>query len=78
MNKERNTGAGWVVYQGDTILSEGRKYCGKWMEVADAEATAALEAVEAAIEHAPQNSTNLRLCLDNTSVVGELTLRQTE
>jgi ribonuclease HI len=69
MNKERNTGAGWTVYQGTTILSEGLKNCGRWMEVADAEATAALEAVKTAIEHAPQDSTNLWLCLDNISVV---------
>jgi surface antigen len=39
------------------------------MGVADAEAVAALEAVKSAIEHAPQNSTNLWLCLDNISVV---------
>jgi hypothetical protein len=39
------------------------------MEVADAEAVAVLEAVKTAIEHAPQNSTNLWLCLDNISVV---------
>jgi len=67
--KERNTGAGWAIYQGDTMLSEGRKNCGRWMEVADAEAEAALEALKAALEHAPPDSTNLWLCLDNGSVV---------
>jgi ribonuclease HI len=65
--KGRNTGAGWAIYQGDTLLSEGRKNCGKWMEVVDAEA--ALEALKAALEHAPLDSTNLWLCLDNGSVV---------
>jgi hypothetical protein len=29
MNQERNTGAGWAVYQGDMLLSEGRKNCGR-------------------------------------------------
>jgi hypothetical protein len=55
--------------QGDTMLSEGRKNCERWMEVADAEAEAALRS--------PQNSTRTRtprqhqplLCLDNGSVV---------
>ena len=51
------------------MLSEGRKNCGKWMEVADAEAEAALEALKAALEHAPLDSTNLWLCLDNGSVI---------
>jgi ribonuclease HI len=67
--KGRNTGAGWAVYQGDIVLSEGRKNCGRWMEVADAEAEAALEGMEAALKHAPPGSTNLWLCLDNGSVV---------
>jgi ribonuclease HI len=43
--------------------------CGKWLEVADAEAEAALEAVNAAHEHAPPGSTSLWLCADNKSVV---------
>jgi hypothetical protein len=59
MNKTGNTGAGWVVYRGDTLLVEGRKSCGKWLEVADAEAEAALEAVKAACEQAPLGSTSL-------------------
>jgi ribonuclease HI len=69
MNNSRNTGAGWAVYQGSTLLSEGRKNCGKWMEVADAEAEAALEAVKAACEHATPGTTSLWLCIDNRSVV---------
>jgi hypothetical protein len=68
MNKERNTGAGWAIYQGDTMLFDGRKNCERWMEVADAEAEAALEAIKTALEHAPPDSTNLWLCLDNGSV----------
>jgi hypothetical protein len=65
--KGRNTGAGWAVYQGDIVLSEGRKNCGRWMEVADAEAEAALEGMEAALKHVPPGRTNLWLCLDNGS-----------
>jgi ribonuclease HI len=68
MNKTGNAGAGWVVYRGDTLLVEGRKSCGKWLEVADAEAEAALDAVKAACEQAPLGSTSLWLCTDNKSV----------
>jgi hypothetical protein len=39
------------------------------MEVADAEAEAALEAVKAACEHATPGTTSLWLCIDNRSVV---------
>jgi ribonuclease HI/exonuclease III len=69
MNKAGSTGAGWAVYRGDALLVEGRKSCGKWLEVADAEAEAALEAVKAAHEHAPPGSTSLWLCTDNKSVL---------
>jgi hypothetical protein len=64
MNKERNTGAGWTVYQSE---SHGRENCGRWMEATDAEAAvvAALKAVKTVIEHASQNSTSL----DNISVI---------
>jgi hypothetical protein len=61
MDKERNTGAGWAIYQGDAMLFEGRKNCGRWM----AEAEAALEAVKTALDHAPPDSTNLWLYLDS-------------
>ena len=35
MNKEGNTGGGWTVYQGTTILSEDWKNRGRWMEIAN-------------------------------------------
>ena len=55
------------------MLFEGRKNCGRWMEVADTEA--ALEAVKTALEHAPPDSTNLWLCLNNGSVIEGINIK---
>ena len=51
------------------------KNCGQWMEVADAEAEAALEAVKVACKHATPDSTDLWLCIDNKSVVDGINTR---
>jgi len=75
LSETRNSGAGWAVYQGNTLLAEGRKSCGPWMEVADAEAEAALEAVKAAYKYATPGSTDLWLCIDNKSVVERINTR---
>lgn len=72
------TGAGWVVARHDQILTEGRKYCGVYQEVIDAEAIAAREAVRAAMEYATDDSAKLWLCLDNLSVVQNLQATTTE
>ncbi|KAL5601097.1 uncharacterized protein BROUX77_005346 [Berkeleyomyces rouxiae] len=65
------TGAGWVVgYPEDTLA--GSIPTGKWNEVADAEAIAALHALECAeVEYAGQSKT-LHRCLDNRSVVDRI------
>lgn len=66
---EGNTGAGWVVYQGNRLIASGHGACGKLSEVADAEALAALHGMRDAVRLAPNNATDLFLFIDNYSVV---------
>lgn len=77
-NERGATGAGWVVYHGDTPIKEEGKYCGIFQEVIDAEAIAACEAVIAATRYR-RNATSptgkLWICLDNQSVCTRLQKR---
>ncbi|KAL2885136.1 putative double-stranded RNA/RNA-DNA hybrid binding protein [Ceratocystis lukuohia] len=68
-NSDGDTGAGWAVYFRGKILAQGKGSCGRYREVADAEAIAALKAVRAAAEVAPSQAEGLNLCVDNLGVV---------
>lgn len=63
------TGAGWLVEKRNITLAEGRKACGSWKEVYDAEAEAALEGIKCAKACASHDCIDkVYLCLDNRSV----------
>lgn len=68
------TGAGWAVYdnKGQNSICEGKKTCGNWREVIDAEAEAALEGIRSALNTVGNQRCKLWLCLDNQSVLRRL------
>ncbi|KAL2889768.1 putative double-stranded RNA/RNA-DNA hybrid binding protein [Ceratocystis lukuohia] len=74
-DSDRNTGAGWAVYHGGKTLAQGSGACGKFREVADAEAIAALRAVRIAAEVAPPQAEGLNLCVDNLGVAKRISKR---
>ncbi|KAL2886028.1 putative double-stranded RNA/RNA-DNA hybrid binding protein [Ceratocystis lukuohia] len=74
-DSDGNTGAGWAVYHGGKTLAQGSGACGKYREVADAEAIAALRAVRIAAEVAPPQAEGLNLCVDNLGVAKRISKR---
>lgn len=62
---------------GDT-LATGFGQCGKYQEVFDAEAIAALQAVKSALDMATEDITDLNLCLDNRAVAQKITALPTD
>ncbi|KAL5604160.1 uncharacterized protein BROUX77_004346 [Berkeleyomyces rouxiae] len=70
--KDGSAGAGWTPVVDNTTCAEGSKPLGTWKEVADAEAIAALHAVQAAHELPQETTGDLYLCLDNRGIVNRL------
>ncbi|KAL5598659.1 uncharacterized protein BROUX77_006493 [Berkeleyomyces rouxiae] len=70
--KDGGAGAGWTLVVDNTTCAEGSKPLGTWQEVADAEAIAALHAVQAAHELPQETTGDLYLCLDNRGIVNRL------
>ncbi|KAL5606946.1 uncharacterized protein BROUX77_004139 [Berkeleyomyces rouxiae] len=70
--KDGGAGAGWTLVVDNTTCAEGSKPLGTWQEVADAEAIAALHAMQAAHELPQETTGDLYLCLDNRGIVNRL------
>lgn len=67
-DNEGQTGVVWAVYCGEEEQVAGYGRCGLWRDIVDAEAIAALCAIESAIKHALTNTRNIHLCTDNQAV----------
>ncbi|KAL5614305.1 uncharacterized protein BROUX77_000142 [Berkeleyomyces rouxiae] len=70
--KDGGAGARWTLVVDNTTCAGGSKPLGTWQEVADAEAIAALHAVQAAHELPQETTGDLCLCLDNRGIVNRL------
>ncbi|KAL5606349.1 uncharacterized protein BROUX77_003542 [Berkeleyomyces rouxiae] len=72
MDDKKVAGAGWAVYRSDELLAEGSANTGSWMEVADAGAIGAREALKTATHCAAGDTETIRVFLNNRSMVDRI------